>query len=199
MKRLTIGLTIAVVTSSLFVGLYATWASEPSNANSVKRLVSKTNALATPSPLSACKSDQLEVLASASLGAAGTGAMAFNIVNRGSTCRIGGYPEVTFQNASGVVVDRHNVHQSSMLFAEPRVVTVTLGRGGAATFGVSWNNNTVNNLPYNQTCPKTAYAVVALRKGVGSLWGQIPIDPRPCGDLLLVTPIEAGTWPRPNG
>ncbi len=199
MKRLTTGLAVGLTISSLFMGLYATRASEPSSANLVKRLVAKTNAPATTSPLPACASGRLEVLASASLGAAGAGAMAFDIVNRGSTCRIGGYPEVTFHNASGVAVDRHNVHQPSMLFAEPRVVTVTLVRGGAATFGVSWNNNTVNNVPYNQTCPKTAYAVVVLRQGVGSLWGQIPIDPRPCGDSLAVTPIESGTWPRPNG
>lgn len=200
MKRLTTGLAVGLTISSLFIGLYATWAREPSNANLAKRLVAKTNASATTSPFPACASNQLEVLASASLGAAGAGAMAFDIVNRGSSCRIGGYPEVIFQNASGVAVDRHNVHQPSMLFAEPRVVTVTLVRGGAATFGAAWNNNTVNNVPYNnQTCPKTAYAVVVLRKGVGRLWGQLPIDPRPCGDSLSVTPIEAGTWPRPNG
>lgn len=200
MKRLTTGLAVGLTISSLFIGLYATWASEPSNVNLVKRLVAKTNTPATASPFPACASDQLQVLASASLGAAGAGAMAFDIVNRGSSCRIGGYPEVTFQNASGVAVDRHNVHQPSMLFAEPKVATVTLVRGGAATFGVSWNNNTVNNVPYNNhTCPKTAYAVVVLRQGVGSLWGQIPIDPQPCGDTLSVTPIESGTWPRPNG
>lgn len=199
MKRLTTGLAVGLTISSLFIGLYATRASEPSNVNLVKRLVAKTNAPATTSPLPACTSDQLEVLASASLGAAGAGAMAFDIVNRGSSCRIGGYPEVTFQNASGVAVDRHNVHQPSMLFAEPRVATVTLVRGGAATFGVSWSNNPVNNLSYNRPCPKTAYAVVVLRQGVGSLWGQIPIDPQPCGDTLSVTPIELGTWPRPNG
>jgi len=159
-----------------------------------------TSASATTAPIPGCTSNQLEVLASDWFGAAGAGAMAFDIVNRGPSCRIGGYPEVTFQNASAVAVDHHDVHESSMLFAEPRVVTVTLARGGVATFGVSWNDNTVNNLPYNnQTCPRTSSALVVLRQGVGSLWGQVPIDPRPCGDWLLVTPIEHGTWPRPNG
>ena len=156
-----------------------------------------TSASATAAHTPGCASHQLEVLASSWFGAAGTGAMTFDIVNRGPACRIAGYPQVTFQNASNVVVDHHDVHESSMLFAEPRVVTVTLARGGVATFGVSWSDNTVNYLPYNnQTCPKTSSALVVLRQGVGSLWGQVPTDPRPCGGWLLVTPIEPGAWPR---
>ena len=159
-----------------------------------------TSGSATTARIAGCTSNQLEVLASDWFGTAGAGAKTFDIVNRGPSCRIAGYPEVTFQNASAVAVDHRDVHQLSMLFAEPRVVTVTLARGGVATFGVSWNDNTVNNLPYNnQTCPKTSSALVVLRQGVGSLWGQVPIDPRPCGGGLLVTPIERGTWPRPNG
>jgi hypothetical protein len=150
------------------------------------------------SPLPPCTSNQLTVLASGWIGAAGTGAMAFDIANRGPSCRIGGYPEVTFLNASAVTVDRHDVHKSSMLFAEPRALTVTLARGGVATFGVSWGDNPVNNQPYNQTCPRTSSAVVVLRQGVGNLWGQVPINSRPCGGWLLVTPIEPGAWPRPN-
>ena len=157
-------------------------------------------ASATAARIPGCASNQLEVLVSNWFGAAGTGAMTFDIINRGLACRIAGYPQVTFQNASDLAVDHHDVHQSSMLFAEPRVVTVTLARGGVATFGVSWNDSEVNNLPYNnQTCPKTTSALVVLRQGVGSLWGQVPIDPRPCGGWLLVTPIEPGAWPRLNG
>ena len=158
-----------------------------------------TSASATAAHIPGCASHQLEVLASNWFGAAGTGAMTFDIVNRGLACRVAGYPQVTFQSASNVVVDHHDVHESSMLFAEPRVVTVTLARGGVATFGVSWSDNEVNNLPYNQTCPKTTSALVVLRQGVGSLRGLVPIDSRPCGGWLLVTPIEPGAWPRFSG
>ena len=143
-----------------------------------------------------CSSEFVEVLASGWFGAAGTGAMTFDIINRGATFRISGYPTVSFENASAIAVDHRDVHESSMLFAEPRATVVTLARGGVATFGVSWSDNPVNNEPYNTTCPETARAVIGLLHGVGSLFGDVPINPRPCFGDLLVTPIEPGSWPR---
>jgi len=154
-----------------------------------------TSVSATSAPVPECTTNQLVLLASGWFGAAGTGAMAFDVVNQGARCRIGGYPNVTFLNASALAVDSHDVHVSSMLFAEPRTVTLTLARGGVATFGVSWADNPIGN----QTCPATARALVELRQGVGSLWGEVPINPEPCGRTLMVTPIESGAWPRPNG
>jgi hypothetical protein len=145
-----------------------------------------------------CTSDNLWVMASGWFGAAGTGAMTFDIVNRGPAGRISGYPDVSFENSSALVVDHRDVHTSSMLFAEPRAAVLELARDGVVTFGVSWSDNPVNNLPYNKTCPETARAVVTLLRGVESLFGEIPINSRPCGDVLLVTPIEPGTWPRAN-
>jgi hypothetical protein len=85
---------------------------------------SSSSAASIPAP---CASDQLMVLASNILGAAGTGAMAVGIANGGAPCRIGGYPQVRFLNAKGVAVDRSDIHDSSMIFAEPKSVTVTLG------------------------------------------------------------------------
>jgi hypothetical protein len=137
-------------------------------------------------------------MASGWFGAGGTGAMTFDIVNRGPACRLRGYPSVSFENASALGVDHRDVHESSMLFAEPRAAAVSLARGGVATFGVSWSDNQVNNLPYNKACPETARAIVNLEGGVGSLYGEVPINSRPCGGVLFVTPIESGTWPRQN-
>jgi hypothetical protein len=149
--------------------------------------------MAVPAP--GCTTNQLDVLASNWFGAAGNGSMAFDLVNRGARCRIGGYPTVKFQNGSGIAVDWHDIHRSSMLFAEPKAVTVTLTHGSVATFGVSWADNPVNN----QTCLVTANALVELSHGVGNFWGLVPINPEPCGRTLWVTPIEPGAWPRPNG
>jgi hypothetical protein len=140
------------------------------------------------------------VLASGLYGALGTGFMAFDIANEGASCRIGGYPEVEFINANGVAVDHRDIHESSMVFAEPRNVTMTLARGDAASFGVSWSDNVVNNEPYNTTCPKTSSVSVVLRNGVGRLSQSLQVDePRPCNGSLWVTPIEPEAWPRPNG
>jgi len=144
-----------------------------------------------------CSSEFVEVLASGWFGAAGTGAMAFDVVNRGAACRIGGYPTVSFENASAIAVDHRDVHESSMLFAEPRATVVILARGGVATFGVSWSDNPVNNKPYDTACPETARAVIGPLHGVGNLYADVPINPRPCAGELLVTPIELGSWPRP--
>lgn len=142
-----------------------------------------------------CSSGQLYVLASGWYGAAGSGSMAFDIVNRGNRCRIKGYPSVTFVDPSDLGADAHDLHRSSMIFAEPKAEVVTLGRGGVATFGVSWSDNPIGT----QACPETARAQIQLRQGIGSLWGLVPINPSPCGGTLFVTPIESGTWPRPNG
>lgn len=142
-----------------------------------------------------CASNQLELLASGWFGAGGTGAMAFDIVNRGARCRIGGYPSVTFLSASDFGIDHRDLHRSSMLFAEPKSIALNLPRGGVATFGVSWNDNTVGS----QTCPDTARAQVVLNDGVGNLSGLVPVNSAPCGGILMVTPIESGSWPRPNG
>jgi hypothetical protein len=125
--------------------------------------------------------------------------MTFDIVNRGPACRIGGYPSVAFENARAMGVDSRDLHKSSMLFSEPRETVVELARGGVATFGVSWSDNQVNGQSYNKACPETARAIVTLSRGVGSLSSENPINSRPCGDVLLVTPIEPGPWPRENG
>ena len=155
-----------------------------------------TSASASTRPEPACSSAQLVVLASGSLAAAGNGSMAFDVVNRGASCRIDGYPSVTFLNAIGRAVDNRDFHNSSsMLFAEPKASMVTIARNGVATFGVSWGNNPVND----EACPLSANAVVELRSGVENFWGEVPIDPSPCGNYLVVTPIESGAWPRPNG
>jgi hypothetical protein len=121
--------------------------------------------------------------------------MAFDIVNRGALCRIGGFPTVQFLNGFGIAVDNHDIHRASMLFAEPKVMTLTMRHGSVLTFGVSWADNPVNN----QTCKVTANARVSLGDGVGHLSGEVPINPEPCGGNLWVTPIESGAWPQPNG
>lgn len=154
-----------------------------------------TSVSATTVLVPECTTNQIELLASGWFGAAGSGGMAFDVVNRGARCRIGGYPNVTFLNASALAVDNHDVHDPSMLFAEPREATVTLARGSVATFGVSWADNPIGK----QTCPPTARALVVLSRGVGNLWGEVPINSQPCGRTLWVTPIESGAWPRPNG
>lgn len=154
--------------------------------------ISSSGATALPP---GCNSNQLEVLASNWLGAAGNGAMAFDIVNRGAHCRIGGIPTVEFLNGSGIAVDNHDLHRASMLFAEPKVTMLSVKHGGVVTFGVSWADNPVNN----QTCQVTATARVELSHGVGHVSGEVPINPEPCGGYLWVTPIELGAWPQPNG
>jgi len=154
-----------------------------------------TSVSATTAPVPGCVSNQLDVLASNWLGAAGNGAMAFDIVNRGALCRIGGFPTVQFLNGFGIAVDNHDIHRASMLFAEPKVMTLTMRHGSVLTFGVSWADNPVNN----QTCKVTANTRVSLGDGVGHLPGEVPINPEPCGGNLWVTPIESGAWPQPNG
>lgn len=142
-----------------------------------------------------CVADQLQILDSQWLAAAGNGAMAFDVVNSGARCALEGYPNVTFLNAKGRAMDNRNVHDlSSMQFAEPKESLITLARGDVGTFGVSFSDNSVNN----DSCPKTVNAVVQLRSGVGSFWAEFPIDLSPCGNYLSVTPIELGAWPRPN-
>jgi hypothetical protein len=155
-----------------------------------------SSASASKVPVPACTSDQLQVLDSQWLAAAGNGAMAFDVVNSGASCRLEGYPSVAFFDAKGRAVDKRDFHNSSsMTFAEPRDSIVTLARGGVATFGVSFSDNPVNN----DSCPEAASAVVQLHGGVGSFWGEFRIGLSPCGGGLLVTPIELGAWPRPNG
>ena len=95
-------------------------------------------------------------MASGWFGAAETGSMTFDIINRGPACQISGYPDVSFENASAIAVDHRDVHTSSMLFSEPRPLTVAIPRDGVATFGVSWSDNPVNDRPYNKACPETA-------------------------------------------
>lgn len=146
-----------------------------------------------------CSNTQLIVLGSGLYGALGTGFMAIDIANKGASCRIGGYPVIEFINANGVVVDQHDIHESSMVFAEPRDVTMTLVHGSAASFGVSWSDNVVNNEPYNTTCPKTSSVSVTLNGGVGHLSQGLQVEEaRPCNDAIWVTPIEPEAWPRPN-
>jgi len=152
------------------------------------------SAVANSVPTQACKTSQVVLLSSGWWGAGGTGGMAFDIVNLGARCRIGGYPTVSFLNSSAIAVDGRNIHKSSMLFAEPTATTVTLKSGGVATFGVAWADNPAGS----ETCPSTARAIVVLRQGVGNLWGEVPINSEPCGRALWVTPIESGSWPRPN-
>jgi len=160
--------------------------------------VSASSASATPPP---CVIAQLMVLGSDVDGLAGTGIMVIGIANTGTTCRVGGFPQVTFFNAKSVAVDHRDAHVSSMAFAEPRSVTVTLRHDGAASVGVSWSDNPVTlTHGHATTCPATGSLQVQLLHGVGHLLGTLyGVDARPCGGGVEVTPIEAGSWPRPNG
>ena len=142
-----------------------------------------------------CVSDQLEVFDSMGYGDAGNGAMVFDIANAGAMCHLEGYPNVKFLNAKQRPVDDRDYHQSSMQFAEPKKSLVTLASGGVATFGVSFGDNPVNN----DACPRVVHAVVQLGSGAGQFWGEFPIQLAPCGNYLLITPVEKGGWPRPNG
>jgi hypothetical protein len=147
----------------------------------------------------ACKSDQLMVLASDTDGFAGTGLIAIGIANIGSSCRIGGYPDVEFFNSKGVAIDRRDFHDSSMAFAEPRSTTVTLRHEGSASIGVSWSDNSVTLLNgHTTTCPRTVSLSVSLVHGVGRLSGLLYVSASPCGGGVDVTPIEDGAWPRPD-
>jgi len=145
-----------------------------------------------------CASDQLMVLASDTEGLAGTGAMAIGIANIGASCRIGGYPQVEFFNSKGVAVDRRDFHDSSMAFAEPRSITVTLGREDSASIGVSWSDHPVTLHGRTTTCPRTGSVTVVLLRGVGHLSGLLYASTSACGGGIEVTPIEPGAWPRPN-
>ena len=73
---------------------------------------SSSSAASLPPP---CASNQMMVLASSTQGFAGTGAMAIGIANIGVTCRIGGFPQVTFLNGKGVAVDHRDMHVSSQV------------------------------------------------------------------------------------
>jgi hypothetical protein len=158
----------------------------------VPSVVASASTDRTPS----CVSDQLAVFDSQWLAAAGNGAMVFDVANTGARCHLEGYPSVEFLDAKQRPVDYRDTHNySSMQFAEVKKSMVTLAAGGIATFGVSFSDNPVNN----DSCPKVVSAVVQLRGGVGQFWGEFPIRLSPCGNGLLVTPIEKGAWPRPNG
>jgi hypothetical protein len=141
------------------------------------------------------------VLGSDTDGVAGNGFMAIGIANTGATCRIGGYPLVEFFNLKSVAINRRDYHDSSMVFAEPRSVTVTLRHGGSASVGVSWSDNPVTLLNgHTVTCPATGSLTIELLNGVGNLSGLLyETSVRPCGSAVDVTPVEAGAWPRPNG
>jgi hypothetical protein len=151
-------------------------------------------ASASKASVPACMSYQLQVLDSQWLAAAGNGAMAFDVVNSGVRCRLEGYPTVEFLDARGRAVFGRNTHTSSMLFAEPKESLVTLAPRASATFGVSFGDNAVNN----ETCPNVVKAVVQLTRGIGRFSGEFPLELTPCNGLI-VTPIESGAWPRPNG
>jgi hypothetical protein len=139
------------------------------------------------------------VLASDTDGLAGTGLLVIGIANTGASCRLGGYPEVEFFNAKGVAVDHRDFHDSSMAFAEPRSVTMTLRHEGSASIGVSWSDNPVTlTNGHTTTCPRTGSLTVTLVHGVGQLSGLLYVSASPCGGGLDVTPIEDGAWPRPN-
>lgn len=154
------------------------------------------SSVSAASSIRPCVTDQLSVLLSNTQGFAGTGVMAIDIANRGVTCRLGGYPQVSFITGKGVVVDHHDIHVSSQYFAEPRSETVTLSHEGSASIGISWSDNAVNNQPYNATCPQTVSVSVVLLHGVGHLSGLLPVSVRPCGGGVEVTPIETGSWPQ---
>lgn len=154
---------------------------------------------ATASALSPpCSSAQLAVLASATQGFAGTGAVTVDIANRGGACRIEGYPRVEFYNSKSAAVDRRDYHDASMAFAEPRSSVVTLGHDGAASIGISWSDNSVTLHGHTTTCPSAVSMTVALVHGLGHLSGYVDVSASPCGGAVSVTPIEAGAWPRAN-
>ncbi len=151
-------------------------------------------ASASRSPVPSCTSSQLQVLASEQLAALGNGAVAFDVVNNGARCALKGYPDVVFFNTKGRSVFSRDVHTSSMLFAGPSASLVTLAPKGIATFGVSFGDNPVNS----ESCPQVVKAVVQLVSGVGRFSAEFPLALTPCNGLI-VTSIEAGAWPRPNG
>ncbi len=139
------------------------------------------------------------VLASDTEGLAGTGSMVIGIANLGKSCRVGGFPQVEFVNSEGVAVDHRDFHVSSMAFAEPRSVTVTLAHHGAASIGVSWSDNAVTRRNGNTTtCPRTLSVTVTLVHGVGHLSGFLYVNASPCGGGVEVTSIEQGAWPAPD-
>jgi hypothetical protein len=156
----------------------------------VPSAVASASTARTPS----CTSDQLQLLDGEWLAAAGNGAMAFDVVNSGTRCRIEGYPTVQFLDAKGRAVFGRDLHTSSMIFAEPKESLITLAPRSSATFGVSFGDNPVNN----ESCPKVVKAVVQLVSGTGRFSGEFPLDLTPCNGLI-VTPLESGAWPRPNG
>ena len=160
-------------------------------------IMASFSASAAPPP--PCAKDQLMVLGSSTQGFAGTGVMVVGVANIGASCRIGGYPKVEFFNSKGVAVDHRDFFSSSMGFAEPRSVVLTLGHDGSASIGISWSDNAVTlNDGHTTTCPKTVSVSVALLHGVGRLSGQLDVSASPCGGGVEVTPIEGGAWPRPN-
>jgi hypothetical protein len=156
-------------------------------------LVSGTSANATKT--NGCS--HLVVGATEVAGALGTGGMSFLVANLGGRCTVEGYPIVNFFSSHGSEIDRKDLHQSSMLFAEPSPRLITLTHGAVASFGVSWGDNPVGTETI-KSCPRTAWANVRLASGIGVFDASPAVNAAPCGGWLIITPLEIGPEPAKN-
>jgi len=122
--------------------------------------------------------NQLVLLASGWFGAAGTGAMAFDVVNQGARCRIGGYPtslsstRAPSQSTVMMSTSRRCSSRAENGNADP-------GARGVATFGVSWATI--------QSAIRLAQRRPALWSNCAREWqplGRSADQSEPCGEPL---------------
>lgn len=138
---------------------------------------------------------RLVVATGASQGAGGTGTLVILVANAGQRCELKGYPKVEFFSARGVAIDTRDLHQNSAFYAEPKPRTVVLATNGVASVGLSWGDNPVDN----QTCKPAAWSNITLPLGAHAPSYSPAVLASPCGGYLIVTPLEAGPVPVPNG
>jgi hypothetical protein len=151
-----------------------------------------TTSAASPS-LPPCS--RLVIAAGTPEGGLGTGTLVILLANAGKRCEIAGYPRVQLFTIHGAAMHASNLHKSSMFYAEPRPRTVVLPHNGVASAGLSWGDNPVGD----QTCVRAAWATIALPDGVTVQANSPSVSATPCGGYLLVTAIELGPTPAPNG
>jgi hypothetical protein len=148
----------------------------------------------TPVALAACPVTAIQASLGQSNGAAGRQGYAIVLTNTGSTpCTLEGYPYVQLVDGSGnalstTPIESNDGDTSVSLLPE----TVTLGARGTASFGLQYDLVPTGS----QTCPAAASMRIYL-PGKADTSAPSPVtfstDIAPCGGIVYLSPIHAGT------
>jgi hypothetical protein len=129
-------------------------------------------------------------------GAAGHQAFAFILTNTGSvSCTLEGYPYVQLMNASGSAIATTPIEgNDGVTSISDLPKTVTLAAGGTASFALQYEDVPTGS----QTCTAASSIGIYL-PGTAFAAAPSPVtistDIAPCGGIVYVSPVQAGTAP----